>query len=260
MKSKVTLIKLSIILFICSISVDIKSQDIPPEIVTISETDSNFIIDFNLPDYEIIDTNIYELYGINRDFTFINVESERFGIIWDIGYPCLPQLTINLSIPSGASDFKTSSSNITKETKTITYPILPSQEILLDSLYFAMNRDYYKSDGSLFAFNTILSKPYIIMEKDGISITILPFQYNPSQNKLEIIKHGTFTVSYNKQRFKSDKVLSYTKEQFVTKFFQNYKPSKLKSSSSPTYLIITAPRYENTLTFFANYKRNMAMM
>lgn len=257
MKSKVTLIKLSIILFICSISVDIKSQDIPPEIVTISETDSNFIIDFNLPDYEIIDTNIYELYGINRDFTFINVESERFGIIWDIGYPCLPQLTINLSIPSGASDFKTSSSNITKETKTITYPILPSQEILLDSLYFAMNRDYYKSDGSLFAFNTILSKPYIIMEKDGISITILPFQYNPSQNKLEIIKHGTFTVSYNKQRFKSDKVLSYTKEQFVTKFFQNYKPSKLKSSSSPTYLIITAPRYENTLTFFANYKRNI---
>ena len=95
------------------------------------------------------------------------------------------------------------------------------------------------------------------MGKDGISLTILPFIYNPSENKVEIVKQGTFTVTYDKSNLKSGKTLSDIKEIFVDEFLQNYEYSGLKSSTPPTFLIITAPAYVNTLTFFANYKRNI---
>jgi hypothetical protein len=231
-------------------------QRISPEIISISETQDTITIDFNLPNYQVTDTNIYEVYGINQNFKFISVSYDLFGITWDVGYPCLPQLTINLSVPNGASNFLVSSSNLTIENLSLNYPILPSQEDPNDSLPYSIDQNYYQSNGSLFPDTAILSDPFLIMGKDGISLTIFPFKYNPSQNLLTIFKKGKFKISYSSLPTPDTNKISITKEAFVNEFFQNYTSTNSTTGSNPSYLIITAPIYESTLTYFVNYKKN----
>lgn len=240
------------------ISVDYSfSQGIPSEIVSFSETENSFIIDFNLPDYLIVDTNLYSVYGLNQNYKYINVNSENFGVTWDVGYPCLPQLTINLSVPKGSTGFTVSSSNINSDTITINYLLFPSQEDIKDTILFTINQQFYNSNGSSYSFTSLLSDPYIVMGKDGISLRIFPFQYNPLSNSISVINSATYTVSFIPPPIPQDTILPEIKELFIEKFYQNFKKSEIKNGSSPTYLIITPQRFENTLTFFANYKRNI---
>ncbi|MDX9848715.1 MAG: C25 family cysteine peptidase, partial [Tenuifilaceae bacterium] len=54
--------------------------------------------------------------------------------------------------------------------------------------------------------------------------------------------------------------ISYTsraRENYLLNFFDNYNETKSESDFEGRYLIITAPTYENSLTNFANYKRNI---
>src|SRR5690606_10173703 len=58
-------------------------------ITSITTIENGFIIDFTLPAYTIKDTNIYEIYGINQTYSYI--DNSQLGLMSDIGYPNLPQ-------------------------------------------------------------------------------------------------------------------------------------------------------------------------
>ena len=128
-----------LLLIIFSLIFEVNAQKISTNIINLTETQNQISVDFALSEYEVVDTSFSELYGNNTQFSYISVSNDRFGKTWDEGYPCLPQLTVNLSVPNGASNFNLTCSNIIADTFYLSHPILPSQEDLYDSLPFTMN-------------------------------------------------------------------------------------------------------------------------
>lgn len=232
-------------------------QKTPSNIVSILQTGNSITVTFNLPDYVIKDTSLLNPYGISELYKYIDIC--HFGSIDDIGYPKLPQLTIDLAIPSGASDFVVSTSNVTTQLVTLNRKFLPTQEDFEENPNFQINSNYYNSTGGLYNFIYQLSEPFIVFDAKGISLSIFPFTYNPVMNRLTIVKQTTFTITYSLSTPKEGGI-SYTsraRENYLLNFFDNYNETKSESDFEGRYLIITAPAYENSLINFANYKRNI---
>jgi len=101
-----------LLLIIFSLIFEVNAQKISTNIINLTETQNQISVDFALSEYEVVDTSFSELYGNNTQFSYISVSNDRFGKTWDDGYPCLPQLTVNLSVPNGASNFNLTCSNI----------------------------------------------------------------------------------------------------------------------------------------------------
>ena len=235
------------------------AQSLNSNIISISQAGNSITVIFNLPKYSIKDTSLLESYGVSEIFKYIEVEN--FGIIDDIGYPQLPQLSIALSVPKGATNFEVTTSNMQTYTETINREILPMQEDLKESSDFQINNNYYNSNGSQYNFTYQLSEPYIVFSENGIDFSIFPFTYNPQSKRIEVLKQGKFTITFSNAT-SAQKQIDYTssiKETYLSNFFENYSGGGEKSGSdfSGRYLIITAPGYESTITYFANYKRNI---
>ena len=226
--------------------------------VSISQIGNSITVTFNLPQYSIKDTSLLVPYGVSESFKYIDIEN--FGVIDDIGYPQLPQLTIDLSIPNGADNFNVVLSNVITETTTINKKILPTQEDVKESTDFQIDNSYYTSNGSLYNFKSQLSESYIVFDEDGISFSIFPFTYNPQLNRIEVLKQGKFTITFSNTSLARSQ-LNYTspvREAYLSSFFENYSVlSRGGNDFGGRYLIITAPNYESTITYFANYKRNI---
>jgi hypothetical protein len=77
------------------------------------------------------------------------------------------------------------------------------------------------------------------------------------------LKQATFTITYSILKQSSSSMSDYTskiKESYLSHFFENYESYKnLKAGSdfNGRYLIIATSDYESTITYFANYKRNI---
>lgn len=237
------------------------SQQIPSNVISITQSGNSLIISFNLPNYTVNDTSLIASYGVSELFKHIDLDGDYFGNIDDIGYPQLPQLTFDLSIPDGAYNFQTNTSNAITQNLYINRRFLPAQE---DYDYetnpaFQINSSYYSSSGSSFNFLSQISEPYIVFGETGISFSIFPFTYNPQSNKITVLKQATFTINYSVSIQKSSQVdyNSPIKDAYLSSFFENYVYTKSGSNFSGRYLMITTPTYEPTLTYFANYKRNI---
>ncbi len=114
------------ILLILSINLVGFAQKTPSNVISILQSGNSITLTFNLPTYTIKDTSLYEPYGIAEIFKYIDID--YFGSIDDIGYPQLPQLTVDLSVPHGSSDFQVTSSNVVTQDVTVNRKILPTQE------------------------------------------------------------------------------------------------------------------------------------
>jgi hypothetical protein len=226
-------------------------------IVSVSQSRNSITVSFNLPEYSISDTSVLKPYGISEAFKYIDIE--QLGIIDDVGYPQLPQLTVDLSIPQGASNFRVTASNTVAQTVLINRKIYPAQEDLKFNADFQIDSKYYSSNGSQYNFTSQLSEPYVVFGADGISFSIFPFTYNPQLNRIVVLKQATFTITYStsQQRSIKSEYTSNVKESYLSNVFENYEATQVRSDLGGRYLIITAPGYENTITYFANYKRNI---
>lgn len=248
-------------LFILSLYLQSFSQNLPSNLISISEAKGSISITFNLPDYTTRDTSVLNPYGISEIFKYITLSySKYFGNINDIGYPELPQLTFDLWVPNGSTDFQITSSGQNIETITINRRFLPTQDDYEIQPTFQINNSYYSSSGGLYNFISQISDPYVAFGEEGLSISIFPFTYNPQSNTIQVLKQATFSISYSEGGQKGTKSgsSSWIKDSYLSNFFENYPASQSKSTSDVggKYLMITTPNYENTLTTFANYKRN----
>jgi hypothetical protein len=225
-------------------------------IVTYTQSGNTITVNFTLPTYQLVDTNTYALYGINQFYKYIKIDN--FGILDDIGFPEIPQYSIDFAIPENATNITVASSNFVTTTSTLNRKIYPSQEDYEISQSFTINNDYYSTTGTQYSFNHQISEQFSIFNQKGITLSIFPFIYNPSQNKLTVLKSGTFTITYS--TLKSTTVNEYTsnpREEYLSQVFCNYSSLKSGAVHIGRYLIITPQTFENTLTYFANYKRNL---
>lgn len=233
-------------------------QTIPSYILSITEVTNGFSITFDLPNYTTRDTSLMEPYGVGELFKYITVDyGTYFGSVNDIGYPAIPQLTFELMVPNGSSNFQIATIDQTNQNIQINRRYLPTQEDYELQPTFQINSSYYSSNGDLYNFISQVSEPYIVFGQEGLSISIFPFTYNPQANSIQVLEHATFLVTFSGGA-KSSKSLSFVQDSYLSKFFENYSNSQFKGTASyqGKYLMITAPAFESTLASFADYKRN----
>lgn len=222
---------------------------------SVSQSGTEINIEFTLPEYSIKDT-ILRQYGSSEVFKYIEIKD--FGIIDDIGFPQLPQTTIALNVPDGTDNFQVSISNVVVRQINIDKRIMPTQDDYELNPNFQINSQYYESDGNKYNFRTQLSDPYRVFGESGIDLSIFPFVYNPQRNSISVLKSATITLLYNQSQITpKDTYNSEVKEKYLSNFFENYVPSKAGSEFTGRYLMVTSPILESTLTYFANYKRNI---
>lgn len=143
--------------------INIYSQNYNDSVLTIIERKNIINISFRLPNYNIIDTNLTDLYGITEDFNYITV-NESFGIVDSISLPELPQLSFDLKVPNNASDLTISLLNSYTNQVYLDYKIMPSQEnySLIDTIFnFKMDTNYYLSSGGFINNNALISEEFV---------------------------------------------------------------------------------------------------
>ncbi|MBK8807945.1 MAG: hypothetical protein IPO21_15380 [Bacteroidales bacterium] len=252
---------ISVMLFVVSI-VKMNAQNI----TSISETNSEYKINFTLPSYKINEVNIFEEYGINQNYS--KIELPEFGEINKIGLPILPQYSVKLRIPDDATTFNVYVSNIVTQTIYLQNKILPFNDFFeTDTVKkFVLDQVFYSSNGQSLSSNYNLSNPFTIMGVKGINFSILPFKYNPITKTIQVIKSCTYTITHNGNSTLKSGTNSIVSEdditqEFLKNIFTNYSPSQLKSGISGIqnvkYLIIAHKDLWGGIQQFASYKRNL---
>ncbi len=222
---------------------------------------NNIIIQFKLPSYTISDTVLPSEYGVSQMFKYIHMADESYGIIDSVGLPVLPQKTFTLSLPANVQSVSASITNTSFSTIDIASHILPCQEdISKDSIVFnyTVDNTYYSSGGG--AFNTLyeLDDIFDVHGVKGVSLSVMPFIYNPSKKQLQILQQATITLSYTCDSVgDSTYSISQVWDDYLSHFFDNYTPTVRDNTSSGRYLIITHPKFASTIQQFADYKRNI---
>jgi hypothetical protein len=234
------------------------SQNNIPTGLTITQNGNNYNIEFTLPTYVFDTINVTKPDGTTENFIDF-LTTEDFGKIDSVGLPQLPHLTFMFAIPYESNAPDIIIQNVHEEEQIISNRLYPFQEPLsTDSndtqAPFTINENYYNSTG--INYDTIkVTDEFIVAGVKGIRITICPFVYNPSQNKITVRTHITFEIPLDSQ-ITTKCAESSILESFFESLFVNSIPLQ-KSVTKGNYLIITAPDYESTITYFANYKRNI---
>lgn len=230
-------------------------------ITLINQNKKGIELDFSLPIYSIEDTILLSNYNENQVFSYIKVDNIDYGITDSLGFPEMPQLTLNLRLPMNAT-------NITVEfipNKTdfifIPHRILPTQcFVQKDTAFFNFIMDSlcYQSSNWVYGSNVFASEPYSVFGEKGFSLTIIPFSYHPLQFLLEVCLSARIRINYILDDRIAVQPRKYTKssESYLEKFFDNYTSRKM-TLDAERYLMITDTTLESTLICFANYKRNI---
>ena len=230
-------------------------------ILNVISNNNSLIVQFNLPSFEIIDTILAAPYGILEIFNYIKIDDDEFGIIDSVGLPELPQLSFDLHVPHNATGFEIRIASAETTKIGINRRIMPSQEdIELEKpvFNFSMNNRYYNSSGGFCNFYFQFNESFIVFGEQGINLTIFPFIYNPDEKSLIVLNNAIFEVCYTLLETPKESYYTETKENYLHSIFKNYELlDNSKMLNTEIYLMITPPEYESTLTYFANYKRNI---
>ena len=158
--------------------------------------------------------------------------------------PALPQISFNLFIPNANQKPTVSINSINKSELIIDKKIYPKQmywsrEYSLSDRPFTINSDYYNSDG--IAKPTVnISDPFIVGGVSGVMVTINPFAYNPTENKLEITDNASFEIKIGSSQ-ESTSLKSQAYNEFLKSVLVSYQPTE--ALQSMRYLIITCSNF-----------------
>jgi hypothetical protein len=145
---------------------------------------------------------------------------------------------------------------LVKDFKILSSKIYPAQapwDKTVPVRPFTINNNYYNSKGTADPFVEI-SEPFIIAGVRGVNVTIHPFSYNPQDNQLTIVNHGSFNIDLQNEPATSS-LHSSSFNDFLKAVFVNYNETRLSPTNN--YLIITAPEYESAMAPFVTQKQGM---
>ncbi len=238
-----------------------------------------YVVEFQMPKYTI-ETDTHDGVG---DFTA--EECGPYDIIqvdgsWDAtdlpGYPQLPFLALHLILPDDANTVNVTFSPTGTEFVHTDYPIIPAKSgSYYDSegeIYISMddeceNSEYYMwgitddyPNGFFNQFYTI-SDIYTIHGSKGVTLSIFPFSYTPSQQQIEVLLSGIFEIEFNGGSVQH-KIQSHRNDNNVftmaTKlFFDSFQDDSLAIPTPDlgNYLIIAARNYiDDILQKYVDYK------
>jgi hypothetical protein len=223
-----------------------------PNGITLEKHGNDYHINFSLINYEVDSKNV-EGEG------FISLSADGYGVLPDYGEPALPIVSFNLMIPNDGSIPEVSLLEVNEITQNLDSKIYPFQKPWEKSKPiadrpFTINREYYKSNGSINRSVVSISEPFIIGGAAGVTVTIKPFAYNPAESKLQIIQNAKIKLSINSS-IETSLNQSESFDNYLNSIFVNYNRSS--KSKIINYVIITAPEYESELTGFVNNKQNL---
>jgi hypothetical protein len=102
-------------------------------IVSVSEEANTIKVSFILPAYSVQDAAVPEFY--NNSTRFKSIVVKGFGVVGNVGFPELPQLTTDIHIPKESYDLSVSMSNAVTEIITLETPVVPAQRDMPELLY-----------------------------------------------------------------------------------------------------------------------------
>ena len=253
-----------LLLWLCTtIGIQVFSQEQSVTVQTPSRVNT-IELKFRLPQYAVKDTVLPTEYGVSQPFSYIEVEDDDYGIVDSIGFPLLPQLSFYVNVPHNATNFSVALQNPQYQTIRIKRSILPAQEdIRKDSAVFNFSMDtaFYTSTNSFVGLNACILEDFWAFGEKGVTLSILPFKYKPSTGSVVVLKSAIVSISYSLDSFDSgernDSLCNPVVEDHLEHLFINYEASRSTRYWPLNYLIITAPEFESTITYFANYKRNL---
>lgn len=229
-----------------------------PKGLTLKESAQGYTMKFQVPKYELLPES-----GDGEDYLKLSIDG--YGVNADSGLPSLPQCSFNFIIPQGSKPNVHIENIITREEK-LSKHLYPVQEPWpkskpLSERPFSINKGYYKSEGSKQKVEISVSEPFVIAGVTGITVTVYPFRYNPSQKTLEIIESMTILVDIPRAQKLSISKGSAFNEIYTSSFVNS---SDIVSYSGnekaiPNYLIITAPSFQSSLSRFVNFRQRSGM-
>lgn len=253
-----------LLLWLCTtIGIQVFSQEQSVTVQTPSRVNT-IELKFRLPQYAVKDTVLPTEYGVSQPFSYIEVEDDDYGIVDSIGFPLLPQLSFYVNVPHNATNFSVALQNPQYQTIRIKRSILPAQEdIRKDSAVFNFSMDtaFYTSTNSFVGLNACILEEFWAFGEKGVTLSILPFTYNPSTGSVVVLKSAIVSISYSLDSLdfskRNDSLCNPVVEDYLEHLFINYEASRSTRYWPLNYLIITAPEFESTIGYFANYKRNL---
>lgn len=252
--------KIFTLIFFTTISLSF-SQNNNYESLIITKSGYNYLFEFNLNAFIIDTLEIDRGNGNIENFIQILFADDDYGYIDSVGIPELPHFTFMFAIPYNETVPTISISNITTNSRYNNYRMIPSQEYQTTDPQepqppFYINETYYSTGGINYSPVSITDE-YILAGVKGIRITICPFYYNPFQKILEVRNNITFELQLDGEITTNHAPSSIMETFFETIFVNDIQNNATKSFTKGNYLMITASEYENCLTYFANYKRNI---
>ncbi len=224
----------------------------PPRGVTLFKDADGYTIKFKIPEYYFKDVNIN-----SERFTVLSIP--EYGITPEVGRPQLPQISFFLLIGKGelSVNYKVISQNTT--TEILSAKIFPTQmpwekNKPYKDRPFTIDREYYNSKGNIDEPIVKISEPFVIGGAKGVMITIFPFTYNPSEDKLIVTNTAQIKINL-KEAAELGFIPQEAMGQFLSSVFVNYEATRTTGTNN--YLIITAPDYESGLTPLVNHKQGM---
>lgn len=223
-----------------------------PKGVKLIKDGNNYIVEYSLPQYIMS-----EIRGGNETFTSLDIP--EYGFTSQVGQPKLPQISFFLLINKNESTPGLNILSRNKSTIELSSLIYPAQmpwekTQKLEDRPFTIDRAYYSSKGSSDGPFATISEPFVIAGAKGVMVTIYPFTYNPSSNKLEAAVQGKFRI---KLQYSSN--IDFSPRPAMDGFFDvnfvNYEFKNAKGTNN--YLIITAPEFESGLSPFVTHKQGL---
>lgn len=225
----------------------------------------NYIeVNFHLPDYRIIDSLPDSIYEHPYIYNYILVDNPEFGIIDSVGCPELPQLTINLNIPWNAHDVSFKILDIGSTVVELDYPYYPHQpDISLDDSVnihkFFINGDLYDTIGAFPVNAADTGELFILRDRKGITLCIMPFIYNGRYNTIRVIRSMQLRVDYLTDSIVEERVDSNGLwEDYYKGIFENYTAQNTGGAgTSGRYLMVVHENLSQAIGSFMAYKRNI---
>lgn len=210
---------------------------------------------FSFPNYYVQDTLPYNSI---HTYKFIQVEDESFFYLDSVGFPSIPIQKLSFNVPYNAHDFTIELSNTNLINTTLNGLVLPCQpDFETDTVVpnFTISPSYSLS-GTMFPIHCELVDSFIVAGEYGVTVGIMPVNYNPQSGQLTILQSADIKINYTTDGVRHTNEISESMSNHLSSIFVNYEPPK-ELSQENRYLIVTNPKFRDGIETFANYKRTI---
>jgi len=207
-----------------------------PEVDTVEQSDGTIVIAVKFHVFRIT-----ERRELRQNFVRINTPACSFGgnKIGQVQYPVWHhalKLHPGESIIFEKAEYEWSA-------KPIYGRLFPAQKFTADGAFpakFVVDDKFLKSEGDYFAgWRCSLSSPFRALNRDYVSLNLVPLQYHPLEGRSSVLKRVTIHL----RRIGGNR--------------SNEQNSERVSKQRTGYLVITPERFLETLEPFLNFKRSL---